>query len=73
MNKSGYIAAIARGHNAGICLLKDGEIVFAIEEDPKTRKTVEMKISRNISEKDIKDVLSVDGDMLVHGADRLWA
>ena len=37
MNKSGYIAAIARGHNAGICLLKDGEIVFAIEEERLSR------------------------------------
>ena len=31
--KTGWIAAIARGHNAGICLLKDGKIVFAIEEE----------------------------------------
>jgi hypothetical protein len=30
MNKklSGYIAAIARGHNAGVCLLKDGKIIL---------------------------------------------
>lgn len=38
MNNTGYIAAIARGHNAGICLLKDGEIVFAIEEERLSRK-----------------------------------
>ena len=38
MSKSGYIAAIARGHNAGICLLKDGEIVFTIEEERLSRK-----------------------------------
>lgn len=31
--KTGWVAAIARGHNAGICLLKDGKIVFAIEEE----------------------------------------
>lgn len=36
--KTGYIAAIARGHNAGVCLLKDGEIVFAIEEERLTRQ-----------------------------------
>ena len=35
--KTGYIAAIARGHNAGVCLLKDGEIVFSIEEERLTR------------------------------------
>ena len=27
MQKTGYIAGIARGHNAGVCLLKDGKIV----------------------------------------------
>ena len=32
-----WIAGIARGHNAGICLLKDGEIVFSIEEERLTR------------------------------------
>jgi len=37
MNKTGYIAGIARGHNAGVCLLKDGEIVFAIEEERLSR------------------------------------
>lgn len=35
---SGYIAGIARGHNAGVCLLKDGEIVFSIEEERLTRQ-----------------------------------
>ena len=28
---SQWIAALTRGHNGGVCLLKDGEIVFAIE------------------------------------------
>lgn len=36
--KSIWIAAIARGHNAGVCLLKDGEIVFSIEEERLTRQ-----------------------------------
>lgn len=35
---TGYIAAIARGHNAGVCLLKDGEIVFSIEEERLSRR-----------------------------------
>ena len=30
---SQWIAAIARGHNAGVCLLKDGKVVFSIEEE----------------------------------------
>tara|TARA_B100000959_G_scaffold270404_1_gene317193 strand:- start:62 stop:1894 length:1833 start_codon:yes stop_codon:yes gene_type:complete len=34
---SQWIAGIARGHNGGICLLKDGEIVFAIEEERLSR------------------------------------
>lgn len=38
MSNTGYIAAIARGHNAGVCLLKDGEVVFSIEEERLTRK-----------------------------------
>lgn len=33
-----WIAGIARGHNAGICLLKDGEVVFSIEEERLTRQ-----------------------------------
>lgn len=32
-----WIAGVARGHNAGVCLLKDGEIVFSIEEERLTR------------------------------------
>jgi len=35
--ETGYILGIARGHNAGACLLKDGEIVFAIEEERLSR------------------------------------
>ena len=33
---TGYILGISRGHNAGVCLLKDGKIVFAIEEENKS-------------------------------------
>ena len=36
--KSLWIAGIARGHNAGVCLMKDGEIVFSIEEERLTRR-----------------------------------
>lgn len=32
-----WIAGITRGHNAAVCLLKDGEIVFAIEEERLSR------------------------------------
>jgi len=32
-----WIAGIARGHNGGVCLLKDGEVVFALEEERLTR------------------------------------
>ena len=35
-----WIAGIARGHNAGVCPLKDGEIVFAIEEERLTRQSM---------------------------------
>ena len=35
---TGYIAAISRGHNSGVCLLKDGKIVFAIEEERLSRR-----------------------------------
>jgi carbamoyltransferase len=35
--KTGWIAAITRGHNSGVCLLKDGKIVFAIEEERLSR------------------------------------
>jgi len=34
---SQWIAGISRGHNASVCLLKDGEIVFAIEEERLSR------------------------------------
>ena len=38
MNKKPvWIAAIARGHNASVCLLKDGELVFAMEEERLSR------------------------------------
>jgi len=30
---TGWVLGISRGHNAGVCLLKDGEIVFAQEEE----------------------------------------
>lgn len=36
--KSGWIAGITRGHNAGVCLLKDGEIIFSVEEERLTRR-----------------------------------
>jgi carbamoyltransferase len=36
--KSVWIAGIARGHNAGVCLLKDGEVVFSIEEERLSRQ-----------------------------------
>jgi len=32
-----WIAAVSRGHNASVCLLKDGEIVLHIEEERLTR------------------------------------
>ena len=32
-----WIAGIATGHNAGVCLLKDGEIIFSIEEERLSR------------------------------------
>ncbi len=32
-----WIAAIARGHNSGLCLLKDGEMVLSIEEERLSR------------------------------------
>jgi carbamoyltransferase len=37
-NKDIWIAGITRGHNAGVCLLKNGEIVFATEEERYTRR-----------------------------------
>ena len=33
-----WIAGITRGHNGCVCLLKDGEIVFAIEEERLSRQ-----------------------------------
>jgi len=33
-----WIAGITRGHNAGVCLLRDGEIVFSIEEERLSRQ-----------------------------------
>ena len=33
-----WIAAVARGHNGSVCLLKNGEIVFSIEEERLSRK-----------------------------------
>jgi len=33
-----WIAGITRGHNASVCLLKNGEIVFAIEEERMSRR-----------------------------------
>lgn len=35
---TGWIAGINRGHNAGVCLLKDGNIVYSIEEERLSRK-----------------------------------
>jgi carbamoyltransferase len=46
-----WIAGITRGHNASVCLLKNGKVVFAIEEERLSRRkydgtptTVMMKI-----------------------------
>jgi carbamoyltransferase len=36
-NKDVWIAAIARGHNSSVCLLKNGEIIFSIEEERLSR------------------------------------
>ncbi len=36
--KTGWVAAVARGHNAGLCLLKDGKVVVSIEEERLTRQ-----------------------------------
>ena len=35
---SQWIAGITRGHNASVCLLKDGEIIFSIEEERLSRQ-----------------------------------
>jgi carbamoyltransferase len=37
-SKDVWIAAIARGHNSGVCLLKNGEILFSIEEERLSRQ-----------------------------------
>lgn len=37
MTKDIWIAALARGHNSSVCLLKNGEIVFSIEEERLSR------------------------------------
>ena len=37
MTKPIWISGIHRVHNAGVCLLKDGKIVFSIEEERLTR------------------------------------
>lgn len=34
---TGYILGVSRGHNSGVCLLKDGEVVFSIEEERLSR------------------------------------
>ena len=34
---SQWIAGISRGHNASLCLLKDGEIVLSVEEERLSR------------------------------------
>ena len=36
-NKDIWIAGVARGHNSSVCLLKNGEIVFSIEEERLSR------------------------------------
>jgi carbamoyltransferase len=38
LNNDFWIAAIARGHNSSVCLLKNGEIVFSIEEERLSRR-----------------------------------
>ena len=37
-DKDVWIAAIARGHNSGVCLLKNGEVIFSIEEERLSRQ-----------------------------------
>ena len=38
MKKDIWIAGIARGHNASVCLLKNGEIIFSLEEERLSRR-----------------------------------
>ena len=33
-----WIAGISRGHNGAVCLLKNGEIIFSIEEERLSRR-----------------------------------
>jgi len=37
-NKDIWIAGITRGHNGGVCLLKNGEVIFATEEERYSRQ-----------------------------------
>jgi len=37
-NKDIWIAGITRGHNGGVCLLKNGEVIFSTEEERFTRR-----------------------------------
>ena len=37
LRKDIWIAGVARGHNSSVCLLKNGEIVFSIEEERLSR------------------------------------
>ena len=38
MKKDFWVLGISRGHNSGVCLVKNGKIVFAIEEERFSRK-----------------------------------
>jgi len=38
IKKDLWVLGISRGHNSGVCLLKNGKIVFAIEEERLSRK-----------------------------------
>ena len=38
MEKDFWVLGISRGHNAGVCLIKNGKIVYAIEEERLSRK-----------------------------------
>ena len=38
MNNDFWVLGISRGHNAGACLIKNGKIIFAIEEERLSRK-----------------------------------
>ena len=63
-----YIAGVYRHHNAGVCLLKDGEIVFSLEEDRLTRRKYDNQplLTLNL----ISDYLGKDkeiDDMVISG------